>query len=138
MAAAAGRFKLSDFIIRWLFLFAMITATYNPTGYSYVDWLFAADTTYLAVKLFIGMTLIILYGFILGMAGRALKGMGVFLAILFFASLTWALESQDLLPGTRLGLMLLIQAFLAATLAAGLSLAILRQNVAGHTTYAEK
>ena len=134
MAGAAQRFKFADFFIRWLFLYALITATYNPTGYCYVDWLLDADTTYLPVKIFLGISLLILYGFIFAMVGRAMKGMGFLLSILFFSTLTWALESQDLLPRTRLGLMLLVEAFVAATLAAGLSLVILRQQVSGHVT----
>ncbi|MGQ9370795.1 DUF6524 family protein [Azospirillum sp. ST 5-10] len=134
MAGAAQRFKLSDFVVRWLFLYALITATYNPSGYCYVDWLLSSDTSYLPVKIFIGISLLILYGFILAMVGRAMKGMGVFLAILFFSTLTWALDSQDLLPRTRFGLMLLVEAFLAATLAAGLSLVLVRQQVSGHVT----
>lgn len=134
MAGAAARFRLVDFTVRWLFTFALLTAIYNPTGYSYVDWLLVADSEYIPVKVFVGLSLLLLLWFIFAMALRAMKGWGIFLGWLFFGAAAWALESQGLLPRSLSFLFVLGQAGTAAWLAAGMSLVLLRQQVSGHVT----
>lgn len=134
MAGAAPRFRFVDFVLRWLFVFALLTAIYNPTGYCYVDWLLVADSEYVPVKAFIGLSLLLLLWFIFAMAMRSMKGWGVFLGWLFFGSLAWALDNQGLLPRSLNFLFVIGQAWLAAWLAAGLALTPLRQQVSGHVT----
>jgi hypothetical protein len=134
MAGAAPRFRLIDFLVRWLFTFALLTAIYNPTGYSYVDWLLVPGSEYLPVKIFVGLTLALGVWFIYAMALRAMKSWGVLLGALFFGSAAWALENQGLLPRSLTFLFVLGQAGAAAWLAAGMSLVLVRQNVAGHVT----
>ncbi len=138
MAGKAGGFGFADFVVRFLFIFALLTAIYNPTGYSYVDWLMVPDSPYLAVKVFVGLTLGLVLAFIMAMAHRALKGGGVALALLFFGSLAWALDSQGLLPRAPSVLVVLIQAGAAAGLAAGLSLVIVRQTASGQVTASDE
>lgn len=134
MAGAAPRFRFIDFTVRWLFTFALMTAIYNPTGYSYVDWLLVPGSEYVPVKIFIGLSLLLLLWFIFAMAMRAMKSWGVFLGWLFFGSAAWAMDNQGLLPRSLPFLFVLGQAGLAAWLAAGMSLVLLRQHVSGHVT----
>ena len=36
------RFTASGFLLRWLFAVALVLLTFNPSGYSYYDWLFSS------------------------------------------------------------------------------------------------
>lgn len=134
MAGGRARFRPSDYVIRFLFVYALIVATWNPTGYSYIDWALASDGAYIAVKVFVGLSLFLIYGFLADMARRALLRRGMLLAVLFFASAGWALWSQGLLPDRASPLALLVEAAVAATLAAGLSLVPLWQQASGQVT----
>lgn len=134
MAGAAARFRLVDFTVRWLFIFALLTGIYNPTGYSYVAWLFVPDSEYVPVKIFIGLTLALLVWFIYSMAMRSMKFWGAALGVAFFTSAAWALDNQGLLPRSLPFLIVLGQAGIAAWLAAGLAVTPLRQYVSGHVT----
>lgn len=132
MAGAAARFRIVDFVVRWLFSFSLIVAIYNPTGYSYVGWLLVEDSHYVPVKIFVGLTLGLLVWFLYAMAIRSMKRWGVWLGFLFFTSLTWALENRGWLPHNTDFLFVLVESAAAAWLAAGLSVTPLRQHISGH------
>lgn len=134
MAGAAAPYRWVDFITRWLFVFALLLGVYNPTGYCYVAWLLVPDSEFVPVKIFIGLTVALLLWFIYGMAMRSMKRWGVILGVAFFASAAWALENQGLLPRSLPVWIVLIQAGVAAWLAAGLAVTPLRQYVSGHVT----
>lgn len=137
MAGAAARFKWSDFMVRWLCVFALLEATYNPTGYHYVAWLTAPDSAYFPVKVFVGVVLLILFAFVSGMALRALTPIGVLCAIVFFAGLTWAGHSLGLrLPTTALAV-LWVQVAVATALTGGMSMGLFRQALSGLITPSE-
>lgn len=138
MAGGGGRFQVKHFTIRWLFTFGLLTATYNPTGYCYVDWLFASFNEYLPVKVFVGVCLLIVHLFVLSMAIRALTLQGLVTSVLFFSALSWAGYSL----GVRLptvGLMVMwVQIAIATTLAGGMSLALIRAHISGQITPSEE
>lgn len=134
MAGAAARFRFVDFLIRWLFIFGLLVATYNPTGYSYVHWLLVADSEYIPVKIFVGLILALLLWFIWRMVMRTMRGLGAMLGVLFFSSLTWMLESQGLFPRSLPVIFVLLQAWVSAWFAVGLSIVLFRQHIAGHVT----
>lgn len=134
MAGKAGGFGFSDFLIRFLFIFTLIAATYNPTGYSFLDWAFNGDTTYLAVKVFIGLSLFLLHSYVLGIARRGLGRGGIGLAVIFFVTLIWALHSQQWLPESYSLFAMLVEAILSIVMAAGLSIVILWTKASGQVT----
>ncbi|MBV5335638.1 hypothetical protein JZU48_01055, partial [bacterium] len=134
MSGAASRFRFVDFFVRWLFTFVVIAAFYNPTGYSYVDWLLVADSEYAPVKMFIGLTLLLLLWFIYRMTMRAMKSLGVLLGWLVFGVSVWALDNLGVRPRTLSFFFVLCEACLAAWLAFGMSLVLLRQHVSGIVT----
>lgn len=134
MAGGVGRFRVQDYFIRFLFIYALIVATYNPTGYSYVHWLVDAESGYFAVKFVVGLSLLLAHRYIASIAWRAMLRRGVGLTFLFFATAMWALDSQGLLPVDETALILLVEAFVAAGLAMGMSLVLLWQHVSGQVT----
>ncbi len=50
--------KALGFLTRALSCFLLVFATWNPLGYSYIDWLFRADGSYLSAKIFAGAFLL--------------------------------------------------------------------------------
>lgn len=134
MSQSSGPFRLGDFITRWLFAFALVSATYNPTGYSYVGWLFDLGAGYFPVKLFIGICLLITYLFAFSLSFRALGWSGFALAGTFFVTLIWALTALGILIPPVL-LIIVVEVILATILAIGISYAIFRQQVSGQATH---
>lgn len=138
MAGAVPRFKWSDFAVRWLFVFALQEATYNPTGYHYIAWLMEPESEYFPVKVFIGVALLIVHIFVTGLALRTLTPIGVLSAIAFFSGLSWAGYSLGVrLPTTALTVMW-VQAAIATAIAGGMCLALFRQHISGLITPAEE
>jgi hypothetical protein len=134
MAGAVGPFKWSDFFIRWLFSFGLLTATYNPTGHSFVGWVLDSGTENLAFKVFVGVGLLILHLFAFSVSMRTLTGTGISVSIAFFSVLTWAAYSLGVrLPSFAMTIMW-IQFAIATTLAGGMSLALFRQHLSGQIT----
>lgn len=138
MAGAAARFRPVDFIVRWLFAFALLTAFYNPTGYSYVEWLLVPGSEYIAVKIFIGLTMLSVLWFMIAMCLRAMGSVSIRVAVVFFACAAWALHNLGLLPQSWLFLSVLGQAGFAGWLAVGLSYVPTRQQISGQVTSSDE
>jgi uncharacterized membrane protein (Fun14 family) len=130
----AGRFNSKNFLIRFIFTFGVILAAYNPSGYSYVDWVMDGNDGNIAVKTLAGICLTVTIGFVIGMAQKVLRRSGMLLGALFFLSAYWTLDTYGFLPKQTAILVILAEGAMAATLAAGLSLAILREQVSGVST----
>lgn len=138
MAGGGGRFRLKHFTIRWLFCFSLLSATYNPTGYSYIDWLLEPPTEVFPVKVFVGVCLLIVHLFVLSMALRSLSLWGAIYSVLFFSALSWAGYSLGVRLPTVPLMVVWVQVAIATTLAGGMSLALLRQHVSGQITPSEE
>ena len=52
---------MSGFLLRWLFAFILLAATFNPTEYSYVRWVQANGAESLSIAVLCGLLLIIGY-----------------------------------------------------------------------------
>lgn len=138
MAGARPRLRWQDFLVRWLFTFGLLLATYNPTGVSYIDWLTAPDSEIFPVKVFVGVCLLILNLFVYGIALRTLSYDGVIASILFFSLMTWAGYSLGVRLPTTAMLIMWVQFAIATTMTFGLWLAQLRQHVSGLVTPSEE
>ncbi len=87
------------FLIRLLAALVLVFATYNPTDYSYYDWVQTAlgNGTVGAVHFFVGVVLIIGWT-IYGVASyRSLGLLGLVLGAAFFATLVWLLIDFEVL-----------------------------------------
>ncbi|WP_029007122.1 DUF6524 family protein [Azospirillum halopraeferens] len=138
MAGPVARFKWSDFAVRWLFVFALQVATYNPTGYHYIDWLLEPDPGLFPVKVFVGVALLIVHIFVIALALRTLTPIGVFSAVVFFSGFSWAAYSLGIrLPSGSLTILWVQVAFTTAV-TGGMSLALFRQHISGQVTPVEE
>ena len=52
---------MSGFLLRWLFAFILLAATYNPTQWSYVRWTMTSGAENLSVAVLSGLVLTIGY-----------------------------------------------------------------------------
>ncbi len=83
--------------LRWLFAFALLAATYNPTSWNYVRWSMANYEARLSVAVLFGLLLVIGYIIFLRATLRSIGGFGVFLILAVVAALLWVLSDFGLL-----------------------------------------
>jgi hypothetical protein len=110
-----------------------VLATFNPTRWSYANWLLAdwpGDN--LPLKALAGVVLLIVYVIFLRSTWRSIGPLGVFLAVLFFAVLLWVLIDYGWLDPHEASLMTWILLVVFATiLAIGMSWSHIRRQMSG-------
>lgn len=79
------------FLPRWLFAFALLALTYNPTSYSWVDWTVRSYADQLPLIVLSGLLLLIGYIIYLRATVRSIGVFGVILVLAVFAALLWVL-----------------------------------------------
>jgi Family of unknown function (DUF6524) len=130
---AKAEFSAGGFVIRWLAALALVMVTFNPTSWSYINWLLTdwpADN--LPIKALVGVVLLIAFVIFLRSTWRAIGPIGLVLAGLFFAALLWVLISYGWLDPTQANLMTwVILVVIATILALGLSWSHLRRRMSG-------
>lgn len=79
------------FALRWLFAFALLAATFNPTPYSWVGW--ALRDWSEQMPLLVLSALILLVGYIIYLRAtlRSIGPFGMALVLAIFAALLWVL-----------------------------------------------
>ena len=129
---AQPRFDFVNFILRWIFALVLVFGTYNPTGYSFIHWIFPWDASQTPVKALAAVSLLILYVIYLRATFRSIGWFGIILAGLFLAALLWVLISQGILSldePTALAWVVLFA--LATIMAIGLSWSHIRRRLSG-------
>ena len=124
-------FTWASFLIRWLAITALVFATYNPSGYSYLHWLMEWQQEQLALKAAVGLIIAGLFWLMLVAAWLVLRLIGVLLlaGIALLLSLTaWQL---GLVPPTSASVQFLLLAMLATTLTFAVSYAHIRFRLTG-------
>ena len=132
MAQSLESFGLQAFIARWLMAMFLVLATYNPSGYSYVDWVAHPSMRDWVLKLLVGLVLAILYATFGLATQRSLGRIGVAAWLSFFAAATWLLIDLGLLRVTSGGAVVtLVLVGIANVLAVGLSWSYIRARLSG-------
>jgi len=85
------------FLLRWLFAFVLVAATFNPSGWNYLDWAKNNFSNELPLTVFFGLILGIGYIIYLRATLRSIGGLGMFLVFAVFAALIWVLWDRGLL-----------------------------------------
>lgn len=93
------------FLLRIALTIALVLATYNPTGTSYVDWVRAGYDTDTAIKVLAGIVLVIFYIICLRATLRSIGILGVGLVIALLASIGWVMVDYGYLDAEDPGLM---------------------------------
>lgn len=136
---AITKFSWGNYLLRLLAAVATVFATYNPTRYSYIDWLYRAlssseplNTQKWAVITFCGVVLVIAWAIFLRATYRSLGLIGTTLAIAFFASLIALVIVFELLPEYSETLVeYLVLIAISGVLSIGISWSHVRRRVTG-------
>lgn len=89
------------FIWRWLFAFALLAVTYNPTPFNYVRWLIEYGAINLSIAVLLGLLLTIGYIIYLRATLRSIGGFGMFLILAVVAAGLWVLYDLGMLSLTN-------------------------------------
>ena len=120
------------FILRWLFAFGLLAATYNPSDYNYVQWVRDHGQTNLSIAVLLGLLLLVGYIIYLRATLRSIGGFGMGLVLALVAALLWVLYDLGLLSlnngnmNTWLGIVAL-----SLVLGIGLSWSHVRRRLSG-------
>lgn len=118
--------------IRFLIAWILVFATYNPDGYSYIDWIFLTDNGSLPLKLLLGVVLVIGWAIYIRATRRSLGMIGIVLAIAFFATLLWLLVDWNIIPADSIRAVSYIILFIIGSLlATGMCWSHIRRRISG-------
>jgi len=87
----ASQFNAVSLLGRWLFALALVFGTYNPTDYSYLNWVLAEDTRFGPVPALVGVALLIAWIIFLRATFLSLGWLGIILGAAFFGCVIWLL-----------------------------------------------
>lgn len=117
---------------RTLFAVALVLLTWNPSGWSYVDWALRDRATFDAVKAFFGIVLLAGWAFCLRAAWVSLGVLGLLLVAALLATLVWMLVQFGVVrPDDRRAMLWIVLIAAGIVLGVGVSWAKMRQRVSG-------
>ncbi|PHQ86717.1 MAG: hypothetical protein COB65_00800 [Thalassobium sp.] len=120
------------FVLRWLFAFVLLAATYNPTQWNFLRWSMANYQTQLSVTVLAALVLLVGYIIYLRATLRSIGGLGMFLVLAVVAALLWVgydmgwLSFQNPTANTWIGL-----TAMSLVLGVGLSWSHVRRRLSG-------
>ena len=123
---------MTSIIIRWIFAFCLIAATFNPTSFNYVSWAQDRYQEEMPLTVLLGLLLFVGYIVYLRATLRSIGGFGMFLVAAIVGAMIWVLIGWGLLslnnPDFNLWLGILA---LSLVLGIGLSWSIVRRRLSG-------
>ncbi|MEL7116298.1 MAG: DUF6524 family protein [Pseudomonadota bacterium] len=120
------------FLLRWVFAFLLVAATYNPTEWNYVRWSLANSSDELPLVVLFGVLLFIGYVIYLRATLRSIGAFGMLLVLALFGALTWVLyDSGFLAIGNTSAIVWLAIVALSVVLGIGLSWSFIRRWLSG-------
>lgn len=120
------------FLIRWVFAFVLLAATYNPTEWNFVRWSMANYETSLSITVLFALILLVGYIIYLRATLRSIGIFGMVLVLAVVGTLVWVLFDQGLINLDNPTINTWIAIFaLSMVLAIGLSWSIVRRKLSG-------
>ena len=120
------------FILRWVFAFVLLAATYNPTQWNIIRWGMANYETSLSLVVLFGLILLVGYIIYLRATLRSIGLFGMILILAVVATLLWVMYDQGLISLDNPTINTWIGIFaLSVVLAIGLSWSIVRRRLTG-------
>ncbi len=120
------------FIMRWLFAFLLLAATYNPTEDNYARWVGTYGGQNLSIAVLVGLLLAVGYIIYLRATVRSIGAFGMILVLALVIAMLWVMNDfglvslQDPTLNTWIGLVAL-----ATVLGIGLSWSHVRRYLSG-------
>lgn len=94
---SAKSFSFAGLVLRVLFSILLVLATYNPTRYSYVSWVFDHERGAVPPVVLAGVSLLIGYVIYIRATLRSIGVAGILLVAAFLAALLWVLVDLGIL-----------------------------------------
>jgi hypothetical protein len=130
-----GEFSFSGVLWRMGFALALVFATYNPSGISYLHWVAADFQTGRPAKAIIGLALLGAWIFFVRSASAALGAIGFSLLAGLFAAVVWWMSSRGWVTiGNGATLTWVVLTIVGLVLGIGMSWALIRQRVSGQAS----
>ena len=85
------------FLLRWLFAFLLLAATYNPTQYNFVSWAMADQDRQWSVVALSGLVLLVGYIIYLRATLRSIGPLGMLLILALVGAILWVAYDFGLL-----------------------------------------
>ena len=120
------------FLLRWLFAFVLVTATYNPTPYNFVVWAMTDGQDRLSITVLIGLVLLVGYIIYLRATLRSIGAFGMILILALVGAILWVAYDYGFLDLQNRNLSVWIGIVaLSLVLGIGLSWSIVRRKLSG-------
>lgn len=120
------------FLLRWLFAFVLLAATFNPTPYNYVAWSMRSYEASLPMVVLFGLLLLVGYIIYLRATLRSIGLFGMVLILAVVGAALWVLYDLGWLRLDNPNMTLWIGIFaLSLVLGIGLSWSIVRRALSG-------
>ena len=123
---------MASIIPRVLFAVALVLLTWNPSGWSYVDWALRDRAAFDAVKAFFGVLLLGGWVFCVRSAWVSLGAVGLVLVAALLATVVWMLVQFGVVePGSTKTLLWIVLVAVGVVLGVGLSWSKVKQRATG-------
>lgn len=135
----ATEFSVGGFFARWLFAVALVFGTYNPSDYSYMNWVLGPTSEFGPIMALIGVALLIAWIIFLRATFLSIGVLGIALGAALFGCLIWLLIDLGLLSLDATGaLTWIVLVVLSLILATGMSWSHIRRRLTGQFDVDEK
>lgn len=126
-----GNIGWSGFLWRWILALVIVLGTFNPTSYSYYNWVVGGFGD-LPLKVLVGIVIVGLFALYMRATWYSIGCFGVTLSAAFFGTLIWVLVYYDILDTLSGTLMTWIGLVIIATIMAiGMSFSFFRRRISG-------
>ena len=123
---------MASILPRVIFAVALVLLTWNPSGWSYVDWALRDRAAFDAVKAFFGVLLFGGWVFCVRSAWVSLGAVGLVLVGALLATVVWMLVQFGVVePGSTKTLLWIVLVAVGVVLGVGLSWAKVKQRATG-------
>lgn len=124
--------NLSGFLLRWLFAFALVLGTFNPTGYSLYHWIWPFNDEQMPLKILVGIVVLGCYLFYVSATIKSLGLLGIIIVFAFCGTLVWLFVDQGWLDLSNSGILAWIMIFmLSVILGLGISWSHIKKRITG-------
>ena len=128
--AIQSNFTFASFVLRYAIALVLVFVTYNPSEYSWVQWLYSDAA--MVYKVASGIVLLIGWVMFLRATWNSLGAFGTLLAAAFFGVMIWLLIEWGLLALDNTSVMVWVVEFiLSGVLAVGMSWSHIRRKMSG-------
>jgi Family of unknown function (DUF6524) len=123
---------MGSMLPRVLFTVALVLLTWNPSGWSYVDWALRDRSAFDAVKAFFGVLLLGGWVFCVRSAWVSLGAIGLVLVGALLATVVWMLVQFGVVqPGSTQAFLWIVLVAIGVALGIGVSWSKVRQRATG-------